>query len=392
MNTHTPAQKYRSLVDELESLKVELENPRRPGDPAPVVSRVLEAAGDLLRRTASTPCEPTLIRTVLALMPMAGLKSWGEGVEVPEVQQKLERAASHAVEAVLPDAAEDASTFVGWAMQDLMARDRLESALVALERSGRDDARVLFTSLRTQLTPVDAAGRKQVASLTALNTERRAEAALLDASCRDAAWWLTERSGIEDDGLVKVLGGEAKGTLGIAERRADKTVRAKRHRSASFDELFRFDLGLSTPAEATVIRSQAEQDPELKLVMAAMLAGDQAIDELAAGEPTVLRTAPVTARPAASSTIDVVAERAEFKVLVFRTKAQVQVVIQPRRQERFATAAVYIAHEPTKPLPSAPGEHGLTFDLGRPEKVAGAVARVVVKLADGQSVSSEIRL
>ena len=386
-----PAQKYRSLVDELESLKVELENPKRPGDPAPVVSRVLEAAGDLLRRTSSAPCEPSLIATVLSLMPMAGLKSWSEGVEVHDVQQKLERAASHAVEAALPDSDDDASTLVGWAMQDLMARDRLESTLVALEASGRDDARALFISIREQLAPVDVAARRQVASLTALNTERRAEAGLLDAKCRSIAWWLTERSGIEDDGLVKVLGGEAKGTLGPAERRADQTVRARRPRSASFDELFRFDLGLSTPAEATVIRSQAEQDPELKLVMAAMAAGDEVIDELSAGEPSVLRAAPVTAR-ALLSTIDVVAERAEYKVLVFRSKAQVQVVVQPRRQDRFAAAAVYLAHEPTRALPSAPGEHGLSFDLGRPEKIAGAVARVVVKLSDGQSVSSEIRL
>jgi len=386
------AQKYRALIDELESLKVELENPKRPGDSAPVVSRVLEAAGDLLRRTTSTPCEPKLIQGVLSLLPGAGLKSWGEGVEVQDVQQKLERAASHAVEAVLPEADDDASTLVGWAMQDLMARDRLESALVALETAPREDAKALGARIRQQLTPVDAIGRRGVASLTALNTERRAEAGLLDARCRPQAWWLTERSGIEDDGLVKVLSGEAKGSLGPAEREADRTVRAKRPRSASFDELFRFDLGLSTPAETTVIRSQAEQDPELKLVLAAMAAGDEAIDEVTQGEPSVLSSLSPAVSSEPKSTFQVVTERAEFKVLVFRSKAQLQVVVQPRHHDRFATAAVYLAHEPNRAVPSAPGEHGLYFDLGKPARTMGSVARVVVKLTDGQSISTEVRL
>ncbi len=383
------AQKYRALIDELESLKVELENPKRPGDPAPVVARVLEAAGDLLRRTVSSPCEPQLISSVLAMVPTAGLKSWSEGVEVHDVQQKLERAATHAVEAALPDADDDSSTLMGWAMQDLMARDRLESALVALEKSARDDAKKVSSGIRGQLAPIDAAARRTVASLTALNTDRRAEAGLLDANWRSDAWWLTERSGIEDDALVKVLSGEAQGTLGPAEHRADRTVRAKRLRSASFDELFRYDLGLSTPAEATVIRSQAAQDPELTLVLAAMAAGDEAIDELT--EPTA-KTTPLPVAAAHSSSLEVVTERAEFKVLLFRSKAQLQVVVQPRRQDRFATAAVYLSHEPKRALPSSPGEHGLHFDLGKPERTVGSVARVVVKMTDGQSASSEIRL
>ncbi len=391
------AEKYRALVDELESLKVELEHPKRPGDPAPVVGRVLEAAGDLLRRSEAISVDPALIADVLRLLPAAGLKSWGEGVEVQDVEAKLTRAATHAVESVLPDADGDASTLVGWAMTDLMARDRLESALVALERAGRPDATSWCSRLQTQLGPVDAAGRGQVASLTALNPERRAEAQLLDARCRPRAWWLNERSGIEDDGLVKVLGGEASGTLGPAERRADQTVRTKRSRSASFDELFRFDLGLSTPAEASVIRSQAEQDPEMKLILAAMRAGDEAIEEATRGDPGVLSSGERgagLATPVGSpkSTVDVVTERSEFKVLVFRSKAHVQVVVQPRRLERFAAAAVYLANEPNRALPSAPGEHGVHFDLGRPERVSGQVARVVVKLTDGQSVSSEVRL
>ncbi len=387
------AAKYQSLVDSLESLKAELETPKRPGDSAPVIGLVLEGAGDLLRRSKAAPCEPSLIANVLSLISPAALKSWADAIEVNDVEQKFERAASHAVEAVLPDAEEDSSTLVGWAMHDLMTRDRLESAVVALEHAKRDDAKSLAVRIRTELARIDHQGRRAVASLTALNAERRAEAGLLDESARANAWWLTERSGIEDDQLVKVLGGEAAGVLGTAERRADQVVKTKRPRSPGFEELFRFDLGLSTIAEATVIRSQAAADPELKLALAAMAAGDEAIDELTRDEPsTVIQHYQDVPPPAAASSIDVVAERPDFKVLVFRSKAQVQVVVQPRRPDRFAAAAVHLAHEPNRPFPSVPGEHGLYFDLGKPERVSGTIARVVVKLTDGQSVTSEIRL
>lgn len=387
------AAKYQSLVDSLESLKVELETPKRPGDPAPVIALVLEGAGDLLRRSKAAPCEPALISKVLSLISPEALKSWADAIEVNEVEQKFERAASHAVEAVLPDSEDDASTLVGWAMHDLMTRDRLESAVVALEHAKRDDAKTLAARLRADLARIDQQGKHTVASLTALNAERRAEAGLLDETARTTAWWLTARSGIEDDHLVKVLGGEAAGTLGKAERRADQVVKAKRPRSPGFDELFCFDLGLLTPAEATVIRSQAAEDPELKLAMAAMAAGDEAIDELTRGEPSSViqlhQNVPVAAQ---QSSIDVVAERPDFKVLVFRSKTQVQLVVQPRRQEHFAAAAVFLAHEPNRAFPSMPGEHGLYFDLGKPERVSGTIARVIVKLTDGQSVSAEVRL
>jgi hypothetical protein len=76
MNPH--ADRYLARIDELASLKAELESPKRPGDPAPVVGRVLEAAGDLLRRTKAIPCDVAAVRSTLALVPSQGLASWGE--------------------------------------------------------------------------------------------------------------------------------------------------------------------------------------------------------------------------------------------------------------------------------------------------------------------------
>lgn len=160
-----------------------------------------------------------------------------------------------------------------------------------------------------------------------------------------------------------------------------------------FDELFRFDLGLATPAEKEVIRRQADADPELKLALAAMEAAESAITDETKDE---VRTAPLAAAAAqlerSSGTPEIIEERSEFKVLLFRTKKNVQVVVQPHRLDRFAAAAVYRSDEPDRAYPSKPGDMGIHFDLGEPERVAGTTARVVVKLADGNTHAFEVRL
>lgn len=388
-------ERYSARVEELESLKHELEGGRRPGDPGPLVGRVLEAAGDLLRRTEAVKPDVTLVAAVLGLVPESALKSWSDGVQLPELRTRLQRAASQAVEAAIPDSPEDGEQLAGWAMQDLHARDRLESALVALETlgaKGRGDAKLLAERLRRAVDDVDAACRPTAPSLSALNGHRRGEAALLDGAHRARAWWFSERSGIDDDALVQVLGGEIKGRLPPAEKRADGIVTRKRARRVSYDELFRFDLGLATTAEAEVLKRQADEDAELKLVMAAMQEGERAIEEVTQDDPP-LRSAPVPlpVEPR-SSAPEVVEERAEYKLLVFRTKARVQVVVQPRRPDRFAAAAVFRSDQPERGLPSRSGELGHEFDLGTPEETAGRTARVVVKLTDGQSHSCEVKL
>lgn len=387
--------RYSARVEELESLKHELEGGKRPGDPGPLVGRVLEAAGDLLRRSAAVQADGALVAGVLGLLPEAGLKSWSDGVQLPELRSRLQRAASQAVEAALPDTPEDGERLTGWAMQDLHARDRLESALVALEAlaaKGRGDAKVLSERLRRAVEDVDAACRPSAPALSALNGHRRGEAALLDDGHRARAWWFAERSGIDDDALVRVLGGEEKGRLPAAEKRADGIVSKKRARRITWDELFRFDLGLATTAEAEVLKRQAAEDAELKRVMAAMEEGERAIEELTKDDPP-LRSAPVPlpVEPRGDAP-EVITERTEFKVLVFRTKARVQVVVQPRRPDRFAAAAVFRSDEPERGLPSSSGELGHEFDLGAPQAVAGLTARVVVKLTDGKTHAVEVKL
>ncbi|MFO0596092.1 MAG: hypothetical protein U0228_12325 [Myxococcaceae bacterium] len=382
-------EKYAARLNELEALHQELATGKRPGDGSVVVGMLLEAAGDLLRRKSALGVAAGDVLKQLGAVTDGALKAWADGVQVSELATRLKRAAAQAVEAALPDSADDGAAMAQWAAQDLQARDRLESALVALDAMGRPEAKQVASRLRAAVAQVDSSCRGMVLSFTALNSTRRTEAALLDGEYRTAAWWYSERTGIEDDALVGILGGEQKGSIPPFATRADKVVRRKRGRSPGFDELFRFDLGLATPAEREVIRRQADSDPELKLALAAMEAAESAITDETKDE---VRSVPVSSPVERSSTPEIIEERSEFKVLLFRTKKSVQVVVQPHRLDRFAAAAVYRSDEPERSFPARPGDMGVHFDLGEPERVAGTTARVVVKLADGTTHAFEVRL
>lgn len=387
--------KYAARLTELEALHHELESGKRPGDGAVVVGLLLEAAGDVLRRTKALNATQSAATKPLGVIPELALRSWCEGVSVEEIATKLKRAASQAVEAAIPDSPEAGEAMAQFAVQDLQARDRLESALVALEalgKSGRKDAQNLAARLRKAIGPVDKMCRASVASLTALNGTRRAEAALIDPEFRGQAWWYSERTGIDDDSLVQVLGGEVKGSMPSEFKSANSEVSRKRGRPVSFDDLLRFDLGLASPGEREVIRLQADADPELKLSLAAMDAAEAAIVEETASEVKSVAAAPVFSPVERSSTPEIIEERAEFKVLLFRSKKNVQVVVQPHRLDRLAAAAVYRSDQPDHAFPSSPGDMGLHFDLGAPERLSGVIARIVVKMVDGQTHAFEARL
>lgn len=396
--TVSPIEKYRARIDELESLKAELEAASRPGDPAPVVGRLLEAAGDLLRRRAKVPCDEKLIDAALAVVPEKGLHSWAEGVKADDVRARVERAADQAVDAAIPESDGDGKTLTTWAMQALMARDRLESARCSVEHMagrGRPGAQVTLQRLTQELNAADDKARRCTTRLTALNADRRDEVAILDAERRAAAWWVSEKSGLEHDLVVKVLGGEARGSLSQGAQAAHELVMQKRSRRFSFDELLRFDLGLASTAERDAIRKAAESDAELMMALKAMEEGDLAIDEATKGDVVTLRPAAVPLAVEArgpSDALEVIEERTEFKLLVFRSKQRVQVVVQPRRQDRFAAAAVYLPDQPQRSVGHEVGEHGLHFDVGTADRVRGVVARVVVQLSDGRNVTSEVTL
>lgn len=392
----SPKDKYAARLSELEALHHGLEAGKRPGDGAVEVGLVLEAAGDVLRRKLALGVKAAEVTASLGTVPELALRSWAEGVQVEELTQRLRRAASQAVEAALPDSEEDGESLAQWAVQDLQARDRLESALVALETmaaGGRHDAKNVAVRLRAGVANVDRACRSSVACLTPLNGTRRAEAALLDAEFRSSAWWYTERIGIDEDQLVRVLGGDTTGSLPDELKSVNKEVNRKRMRPVSFDELLRFDLGLTSSVENAMLRTRAQRDSELKLSLAAMESAEEVINDVMKN-PEVAPSHAVVPVPSVerASSPEIVEERLEFRVLLFRTKKNVQVVVQPHRLDRFAAAAVFRSDEPDRAFSSTPGDMGLHFDLGHPDELNGIFARVVVRLTHGQTHAFEVRL
>ena len=105
---------------------------------------------------------------------------------------------------------------------------------------------------------------------------------------------------------------------------------SKRARPLSYDELFRYDLGLSSDGEREAIRRRAVDDPELRLTLSAIEEGDRAIDEAMGGAEPHRSVVPLPVEPRGTPP-DIIEENDAFKVLVFRGPRTVQVVVQPRR-------------------------------------------------------------
>ncbi|MBK7860639.1 MAG: hypothetical protein IPJ65_18970 [Archangiaceae bacterium] len=395
-----PISRYQSRKDELDALKGELENHARKGDPGPVAQRVLEAAGDLLRRTQRVPADSSLVDAALKLLTADGLESFADGLSTQELRSRLQRCADEAVEAALPDSDEDSGTWSQWAMQGLLARDRAESARCALDRLirlGRTDATPVHARLAAALEQLDADTKYLAAALTALNASRRTERDLLDPEVRAHAWWFSARADAHEDGLVKALGSDDSSGLSGAEAAVSKEVGKPRKRPASFDELFRFDLGLATDAEGALIAAQKKVSPDFAKALAAMEEGERAILELTGGAPIAdnvrpLRRAAGQGPGASSGSGQVVEERHEFRVLLFRRAQRVHLVVQPARDGALAAAAVFLPDAPERGRPSHATEAGLDFELGPEQQLERVTARVVVTLKGGRSTTLAVKL
>lgn len=393
MSNPDPVNRYRARVDELESIRAELEADKLRSDLGPVVGRVLEAAGDLIRRSTRIQTDLAALDRILMLVPNAGLTSWGEAVSVDDLAKRVARAAEEAVEAALPDTPEDGSTWNSWAMQGLFARDRLESALCSLERLGklgRQDASTIHSKIRKQVDAADDRLKHRARWLSGLNGDRRSEAQLLDDSCRTKAWWFAAHCSPGDDELVKHLG--EGGPLTGAEAAVHREVTKKRTRQIGFDELFRYDLGLASPAETAMIEAQAKKDPELRKAIAAMRDAEAAIEDNDPNRPQNPVSAGQAPAPGDRGSVQVIEDRQDFKVLVFRRSQRIRLVVQPVRTDRFAAAAVFLPDAPNTARPSRDTAEGLEFDLGPEHLLAGQLARVVVRLQGGAEIKVEARL
>src|SRR5439155_2945917 len=129
---------------------------------------------------------------------------------------------------------------------------------------------------------------------------------------------------------------------------------------------------------------------------AAMEEGERAIVELTGGAPVNPDNVRALRRDAGQGSsapqAQVVEERNEFRVLVFRKSQRVHLVVQPRRDGALAAAAVFLPDAPELARPSHATQAGLDFELGPEKQLERVTARVVVTLKCGRSATLAVKL
>jgi hypothetical protein len=373
--------RYASRAEELNSLTALLQKSQNGA----LIGQVLEAAGDVLRRQQSLRISVGQVVGTLKHISLPALATWAEGIDFGALKARLAEAAIQSVESAIPENDDDHALFSTWAIQGLQSRDKWASALDALQYLAqlKPEAKSVWHRLTLQLKEIDEACAPLVSSFTAVNAHRRAEAQTLDAPTE--AWWFSERSGIDDDSLVRTLSGTT-GVLRDPERQISHMIAAQRTRKISEEELFRYDSGLANAAEKYAIETAMANNDEWKMISEALKADAEEIEE--PRPETIPKRA--LGRTMVGEGLDVIEARTEFKVLMFKTKNRSQLVVQPL--ERFAAAAVWHSEDPTKQVKPHIGQFGHHFDLGETAVVGGTHARITVKLTTGKIEVVEVSL
>ncbi len=150
--------------------------------------RVLGIAGDLLRRRDALGDTTRDVTLAIDRVEAQAAHAYVESIDAAAEHQKLRHGIDEAFEAMLEEG-DERVLYVHAAEAALGARDALASVRAAMNLASLDTSK-----LDEKLALVDKGLVKQARSLVALNTMRRKEAAALDASEREAAWWFTARS------------------------------------------------------------------------------------------------------------------------------------------------------------------------------------------------------
>lgn len=336
------------------------------------VGKALAAAGALLRRMEIARAERARIEALLRRLPSKAVHGWSASVELAGVEARMRRATEEAVEAALPEATDEGGTWAAWAREGIEAREVLESqlwALAARERLGFEDDAPARVRLREALTHQDRALAPRARWLVGVNPWRRDERDLLDAEHRATAWWFTARA--ECDALLPALAGEVKASAHLQscelcqrDLQTARPVDVPRQRHLSEDDLWRFDLGLSTAAERAFIDQHLRTCPACAQDVAALEDGEDTLRALTA--PTQAPTATVVdirTRMRPSSEPEVVADTAHFRLLLFRREAP-RLVVQPKGPRKLAAAALLVQGQPHRTIAARAGAEGLGFEVG----------------------------
>ena len=358
--------------------ETDVESGRRVAD----VGSLLGAAGSLLRRTSRAGAVPAALDAALQKLPQPAIVAWVDTVDADRCGAALARAVDLALDAALAESQQECEAATTQAMAELAARDRLESARCAITRReellkepcGGD-------RLASLLAAIDGSLRPQARALCGLNAARREERDRIDLERREAAWWYSARA--ECDELAGLLAGKvAYGgdhLQGCAECQRDlaaaEPVNAPMDRLVTPEALWRYDLGVATPAERAWLARRSKQDKSLAQALWAYEDGERAVAEVA-GPPAAPKWELVQESPG----VRLLLQRGARTRLMVRLdnpgSAEVTVLILPRQ----ATLA---------PRRTAMGQE---FDLGPAEEILGQTAQVTIASRETGEALCEIKL
>lgn len=379
--------------------------------PAPLPPpALLRAAGDLLRRAIAAGLDLGRVDAALRNLPKDAVVEAVEGLDLPELESMLARAADEAVEAGLAEEGDERDLWGSSALEALQARDAAESTSCAVDRwrslSGPLDPKTqrVLQKLTAGLERLDRTLRGKARWFTPLNPRRRIERDLLDSPHREAAWWFNARSGCDE--LIPKLSGQLTAdekhfkTCQDCRRDVERSnpVDAPPRRHLTQDDLWNYDLGLMPLKERRAAVAHAEECLECAQLLSAVAEGEKAIAEAAEWAPerpaARRREGPSPTEGYASTRRPgrhIVAAQNEFRVLVVRDARNVKLLVQPLSGRGLAAAAVHLL--PRRPIEPRPCPEGLEFDLGESGPLMGQVARVRVRVtAQSQPFERDIDL
>ncbi|HYV45408.1 MAG TPA: hypothetical protein VFA20_11125 [Myxococcaceae bacterium] len=390
-------------TEALTALYRKLQTAGEVGAMKPVETMV--GAGDLLRRThAAGLLSESQVEVVLGAVPRGPLEAWLAKAPAVALEAALERALSEGGEAALAEDGEEREVWASSAHEALMARDRAESARVAIDRweSLKGEELKGAEELRERLFDLDQRFRKRARFLVGLNRRRRVERDVLDEGTRETAWWFTSRADCDD--LLRLLAGTAAATseqhlAGCSLCRGDlkrsRMVERPPQRHLTSDDLWSMDLGLLPAEERRELKRHADGCKACAQVLYAMEEGEKAIAEvMEKGVPDAPKGAPSkrSGAPSQRARRQVALERREFRLLVVRDRGRVRLVVEPREAKGFAAAKCTVPPQ-RKALAPKSTRDGLEFDLGTEEDLKGRTAKITLKLTErGDPITADVSL
>ena len=318
---------------ELKRLSEALARRPHPEERAVLAGALLGTTGYLLRRSGAFAADTAALDAALAALPREDLQAWLAGASAAGLRRALQHAADAAFEAALGEEEGERERYQTTAMEGLAERERLASALHALDRWEQlqgpldDRARRRREALLSETSRIDASLRNTAVTLAHLNEERRAERDLLDEPLREGAWWYSRHAG-NDDLAALPFGAPVSLAPSPRATAALQAVHTPPTRHLSEEELWAFDLGLLDENQRAWVHRHSLSCADCKQAIRALSEGEQAIHEALGQSPP---------RQAAETDHEVVFDHPQFRVLAFSGKKP-RLVLEEKRPGSLASA------------------------------------------------------